>query len=133
MVEGCIGAGKVVVDSARKTYNWQVIFFGQIGSTGDRAIASDDNKGINAVFLHILVCNLAAFGSLEVLRTSRLENRSTSCDNVTYALCLEFLDVVLDQALVASIDTIDFKAIENSSTCDGTNSCIHSWSIATTG
>ena len=85
------------------------------------------------MFLHIFVSNLAALGSLEILRTSRLENRSASSNNVTYTLSLEFYDVVFDQALVASIDTINFKTTENSSTCDGTNSCIHSWSIATTG
>ena len=127
---GLIGAVEVVVDSARQTYDREVVFSGKDASTGERTVATDNHEGIDAFFLKIFVCQTASFFGFELSAASCLEDSTAELNDVRHILCLKLHNLVGYKAFVAAIYTFHFKAIVDSCTSHRSDGGVHAGGVA---
>ena len=127
---GEVGAVQVVVYSSGQADARHVIFLCEESCAGERAVAADDDKSIDAGSLHVLVSFGTALFCHEILAACGLQNCSSATDDIADALGGEVLDFIVNQALIATIYTFHAEAVCYGSACHGTDSRIHSRCVA---
>ncbi len=128
-----VGSVEVVVDCARQSDDRQVEFVGEDSGACQRAVAADNDEGVDFVAAQVVVGELATFGGLEFLASGRLQNRSAAVYDVRDVLGLEFLDFIGDEAAVAAVDSFDFESAVDGRARDGADCGVHSGGVASGG
>ena len=82
VTDGGIRTPEVVVDRSRNADNRDIILLREQASAGKRAIAADDNQGVNLLIFEGLVGSFASLGSLELLAACGFEDRTSALDDV---------------------------------------------------
>ena len=130
VTDGGVRAPEIVVNRTGDADDRDIILLREQASASKRAIAADDDQGINLLFLNGIVRALTPFGSLELLAASGFENRTSALDDSTHILGRELLYLIVHEAFVATEDGFDADVVSDSSAGDGAHCCIHSRSIA---
>ena len=129
VTDGIISAIEVVVDGTRQTDAADIKLSCEVHRTRERTITADYHQRIDFLFLDILESLLSAFFCHEFLRTCSLQYRTTGTDDTAHVLSGESLDLVVDQAVVATIDTLHGETVVDSCAGHCADSCVHTWSI----
>ena len=133
VADGGVGAVQVVVDGAGQADHREVELVGKDARAGERAVAADDDDGVDAVAACHVVGQLAAFGGLELLAARRLEDGAAALDDVGDVLGVEVNDFVGDEAAVAAVNALDLETVENCGAGDRADGGVHSRRIASRG
>ena len=123
-----VHAPDIVVNRARQADNRQARLLREQRAARQAAVATDDDE---AMLHQFVVSLLTAFRRLELRAASRSEERATALDEVADAAARELLDIVIEHALVAVVDAIDFYTLVKCRTDNGTCRSIHAWAVAT--
>ena len=83
--------------------------------------------------LHRLVGLGTPLCGAELLAAGGLEDRPSALDDVAHVLCLEVLDLLRDEALEASVNSLDAYAVVDGGTCDGADGGVHPGGITSRG
>ena len=126
---GRIGTIKIVVDSAGQTYNRDIKLLSKNSCSGKSSIPTNHDKRIDFFFLHILIGQLATFGSTKLSTACTFQNCATLLNNITYILGLKFCYFTGYQPLVTSVNCFYTYTIENSGTRHRPDSSVHARSI----
>ena len=81
VTDGGVRAPEVVVNRTGDADNRDVILLREQACAGKRAIAADDDKGVNLLFFEGLVGSFASLGSLELLAACGFEDRTSALDD----------------------------------------------------
>ena len=125
-----IGSIQVIVDCSRQSYATDIIFFSKYFGTCQRTVTSDYDQCVYVIAAHILVCFLPAFRGLKLAASCSTEDCTATIDYATYVFCREIFYLVVNQAIITTEDSFDFKTIADTGTCHGTYSSIHTRSVA---
>ena len=129
VTNGRIGTIKIVVDSAGQTYNRDIKLLSKNSCSGKSSIPTNHDKRIDFFFLHILIGQLATFGSTKLSTACTFQNCATLLNNITYILGLKFCYFTGYQPLVTSVNCFYTYTIENCSTRHRPDSGVHAGSI----
>ena len=130
---GTVRTIQVIVDGTRQTDTGNIKLIGKDTSTGERTVTTYHHQGIDATLLHVLIRTLTTLGGLKLPAACRLQYRTSSLDDITHILRGEFHNLVVDKALVSTIDGHHSEVICYGCTCHSTNGCIHARSISAAG
>ena len=130
VTDGIVSAIEVVVDGTRQTDAADVKLACEVHRTGERTVTTDYYQSIDFLFLDILESLLSALCCHEFLRTCSLQHRTAGTDDTAHVLCGESLDLVVDQSIVTTIDTLHGESVVDSRTGHRTDRCVHTRSIA---
>ena len=131
--DGCIGAVEVVVDGAGQADAGHVELLRKDAGTRQRTVAANDDQGVDTFLLHVVVGQLAAFGSHEFLAACCLQDGTSHLNDVAYVLAFELFDFTGYQAFVSSVDTFYLKAVVDGCTRHRTDGSVHSRSVSSGG
>ncbi len=105
-----VRAVQVIVDGARESNYRELEFIAEKTRSGKGAVTADHHKGIYAVAAENIVCALPALRGLEFLAACCLKNCTAALDDVRYVLGGELLDFIVNEAVVAAVDTVHLEA-----------------------
>ena len=125
-----VHAPDIVVDRARQADDWQARLLREQRAACQTAIAADDDEAFNPTLHEVFIALATAFRRLELRAASRSEERATALDEVADAAARELLDIVIEHALVAVVDAIDFYTLVKCRTDNGTCRSIHARAVA---
>ncbi len=95
-----------------------------------RTVSTDDNQGINAEFLNVLIGFLPAFDCAELLAPCGLENGTSTLNGVAYTLSGEFFDVSTNKTFPTSVNAIYFPALIYRCSCDRPYAGVHARGVS---
>ena len=127
----CVRTVEVIIYGSGQPYAAKVIIACKIHGTGKRAISANYNECINTFFLYILISLVLSFLRYKLFRTGCLQYRTALHYNSRYILSCKRFNLVLNKAVITSVNTLDIKAFGNSSACNCPDCCIHSRCIST--
>ena len=127
--DGIVCAIEVVVDGTRQTDAADIKLSCEVHRTSERTVTTNYYQSIDFLFLDILESLLSALLCHEFLRTGCLQHGTTGTDDTAHVLSGKGLDLVVNQAVVATIDTLHVETVVDSRTGYRTDSCVHTWSI----
>ena len=130
VTDGRVGAVQVVVDCPGKPDARYIMLLGEYLRPCKRTVSSDDDKCIDIVGLHVVVCLLSPLDGHEVIRAGGLEDRASPLYGVADAFRCEILYLVVDQTLISSVYSFYLPSVEDGRPCHGPDGRIHSRSIA---
>ena len=125
-----VHAPDVVVDRARQADNRQARLFREQRAARQAAVTADDDEAFDPTLHEVLKALAAAFRRLEFRAASRSEERASALDEIADAAARELLDIVIEHALIAVIDAIDFYTLVECRTDNGTRRSIHARAVA---
>ena len=118
----------------REAIHWSWEFLTEVvGLDKNRLYPSiyvDDDEAFDPTLHEVLKALAAAFRRLEFRAASRSEERAAALDEVADAAARELLDVVIEHALIAVVDAIDFYTLVECRTDNGTRRSIHARAVA---
>ena len=125
-----VSAVEVIVYRTRKADAAQIVLLSEVARTRQRTISTNDDERIDIVSYQVLISFFPTFVGHELFRAGRLQDSTAGANDTTYILCSKITDFTVDQTVVASINSFDFKSIVNTSTGHRTDSSIHAGGIA---
>ena len=125
-----VHAPDIVVDRARQADDRQSRLLREQRAARQAAVAADDDEAFNPTLHEVLIALATAFRRLELRAAGRPEERAATLDEVADAAARELLDVVIEHALIAVIDAIDFYTLVKCRTDNGTRRSIHARAVA---
>ena len=130
---GAIRTSEVVINSSREAHDGDVVLLGKDTRTAERAVATDDNEGIDTLGTHIIVGLPAPLGRDKLLAACRLKDGTTLLYDITHGLRIKLLHLVIHQAVITALDAHNPKAVIYRCACHGPNRRIHPRSITSRG
>ena len=97
------------------------------------AVPPMDDEGIDLVLADVLPRLGTSLLGLELGAAGCLQDGAAALHDVTHILCLEVGDLIGDETLVSTIDTLHVNPVEDGRTGDGTDSGIHARCVAARG
>ena len=128
-----VGTIEIIIDSSRQTNTTNVIFLCKLHCTSQRTITSNYNKSVNAISLNLLISLLLTLVCHELLTARCLKYGTARHDDTTYIFCCKVFYLTINQAVIATVYTLNVEAITNACASDSTNCCIHTRSVSTRG
>ncbi len=128
-----VGAAEVVVDRTGQSDDRYIVLLGEDARTGQRSVAADDNQRIDACRTHVVIGRLAPLGRGELLAARRFQDRAALLYDIAHAARGKVLDLVIYQAVVSALDTLDAEFVVYSRSRHGTYRRIHAGGIAARG
>ena len=119
----------VVINGAGETDNRNTAFFREHGTTGQGAVAANDDKSLNAALVEILKPLLAALNRLELFTASSAEERAAALNQITDAATIKLNNLICQHTFITVINAINFDTFVESSTNDSTSRCIHAGAV----
>ena len=128
-----VGAIQVVVDGSRQSDAAHVILARKLHSSCQRSVSSNNHQRVNLLFLQCGIRLFLTLRSHKLLGARRAQYRSTLHNDARHILGSEWLHLIINEAVIASVNGFDVKPVAYSRTGYRTNSCIHTRRVATRG
>ena len=108
-----------VVDGAGQADDGNVELARELLRAGEGPVPADDDEGVDPCLDHVLVGDLPALRGHEILAAGGLEDGAAALDGVGHRGGGEFQELLVDQALIASLDADDIDVVEAGGARDG--------------
>ena len=132
VANGVIGAGDVIVNGARHA-NGENALAGQVPRAAEGAVTADDNYAVDALFPADSRCLFHALGSIELRAAGSKQGRAAMLHNVGHAAHVHFLQVSIEQAVIAPHDAVNLHAKVQAGTDHCPHCRVHARSVAAAG
>ena len=130
VADGVVRAVEVVVNGAGQPYAGHVVFVRKLQRSRQRAVAADDDEGVDVVLPEVLVRLLPSLHRAELLAARRLQDGTSALDDVAHALGGEVADLVVDESLESAVDALHLPSLVDGCSCDGSDGTVHAWGVS---
>ena len=125
-----VHAPDIIVNRARQTNDREAELLREQLCAAQRSVTADHAESLDAAFDQILMAAAAPLRRRPLLAACRSEERTAPLDDITDVLGLELPHILIQEPLIAVVDTPHMDAFIECCACNGTCRCIHSGTVS---